>query len=84
MLANAIEHAEQKPIEVKIKGNESAVSVGVRDYGQGMNETDLERVFDRFWRADPARQRTLGGTGLGLSISIEDAKLHEGDLSVWA
>lgn len=84
LLANAIEHAEQKPIEVKIKGNESAVSVGVRDYGQGMNETDLERVFDRFWRADPARQRTLGGTGLGLSISIEDAKLHEGDLSVWA
>ena len=83
LLANAIEHAEQKPIEVSIKSNDCAISVGVRDYGQGMNSEDLNRVFDRFWRADPARQRTLGGTGLGLSISIEDAKLHNGDLAVW-
>ena len=49
-----------------------------------MSQEDLARVFDRFWRADPARQRTLGGTGLGLSISIEDAKLHNGELTVWA
>jgi two-component system sensor histidine kinase MtrB len=84
LLANAIEHAEHKPIEVSVKASESAVSVSVRDYGQGMSESDLDRVFDRFWRADPARQRTLGGTGLGLSISIEDAKLHAGELQVWA
>ena len=49
-----------------------------------MNSEDLDRVFDRFWRADPARQRTLGGTGLGLSISVEDAKLHHGNIEVWA
>lgn len=84
LLANAIEHAEQKPIEVSVKANDSAVSVGVLDHGQGMSQEDLARVFDRFWRADPARQRTLGGTGLGLSISIEDAKLHNGELTVWA
>lgn len=84
LLANAIEHAEHKSIEVSVKASESAVSVSVRDYGQGMSESDLDRVFDRFWRADPARQRTLGGTGLGLSISIEDAKLHAGELQVWA
>lgn len=84
LLANAIEHAEEKQIEVTIKSNDSAISVGVRDFGQGMNSEDLDRVFDRFWRADPARQRTLGGTGLGLSISIEDAKLHNGNISVWA
>lgn len=84
LLVNAIEHAEQKPIEVCLRSNESAVSVGVRDFGQGMSPADLDRVFDRFWRADPARQRTLGGTGLGLSISIEDAKLHKGELNVWA
>ena len=84
LLANAIEHANEKPIEVTIKSNDTAISVGVRDYGQGMNAEDLDRVFDRFWRADPARKRTLGGTGLGLSISVEDAKLHRGDINVWA
>ena len=40
-------------------------------------------VFNRFWRADPARARTTGGTGLGLSISMEDAHLHGGWLQVW-
>src|SRR5699024_5303775 len=44
---------------------------------------DAQRVFDRFWRADPSRARTLGGTGLGLSISAEDARLHEGWLQAW-
>ena len=40
-------------------------------------------VFDRFWRADPARARTTGGTGLGLAIALEDAHLHGGWLQVW-
>jgi two-component system sensor histidine kinase MtrB len=40
-------------------------------------------VFNRFWRADPARARTTGGTGLGLAISLEDAQLHGGWLQVW-
>ena len=40
-------------------------------------------VFNRFWRADPARARTSGGTGLGLSISLEDAHLHGGWLQAW-
>ena len=40
-------------------------------------------VFNRFWRADPARARTTGGTGLGLSISLEDAHLHGGWLQAW-
>ena len=39
-------------------------------------------VFDRFWRGDPARNRTTGGTGLGLAISLEDARLHGGFLQV--
>jgi signal transduction histidine kinase len=84
LITNAVEHSESKSIEVTIKSNDSAISIGVRDYGQGMNTEDIGRVFDRFWRADPARKRTLGGTGLGLSISIEDAKLHSGDLAAWA
>ena len=40
-------------------------------------------VFDRFWRADPARARTTGGTGLGLAIALEDARLHGGWLQAW-
>ncbi len=56
----------------------------MRDYGVGMTPAAMERVFDRFWRADPSRQRTTGGTGLGLAISLEDAALHGGWLEVWS
>ncbi len=49
-----------------------------------MDAGQLERVFDRFWRADPSRQRTTGGTGLGLAIATEDAQLHGGNIDVWS
>jgi two-component system sensor histidine kinase MtrB len=60
------------------------VAIGVRDFGMGMKPEDAEHVFDRFWRADPSRKRTIGGTGLGLSIAMGDAKLHGGELAVWS
>jgi len=84
LLANAIEHGESKPIVVEVGMNETAVAVSVTDSGIGMQQLELERVFDRFWRADPARKRTTGGTGLGLAISLEDTLLHGGALDVWA
>jgi two-component system sensor histidine kinase MtrB len=84
LLANAIEHGESKPIVVEVGMNENAVAVSVTDRGVGMGKLEVERVFDRFWRADPARQRTTGGTGLGLAISLEDTLLHGGELDVWA
>ena len=59
------------------------VAIGVRDYGIGFSSKDRASLFDRFWRADPARARTRGGTGLGLSIAMEDAKLHQGTLEAW-
>lgn len=83
LLSNAIDHAEGKPINVTIKQDESAVAVGVRDHGVGLDKTSALRVFDRFWRADPSRSRIRGGTGLGLSIALEDARLHNGELEVF-
>ena len=83
LLVNAVEHCEGSTIDVQVATNESCVSISVRDHGQGIAEADIPRIFGRFWRADPARPRTLGGTGLGLSISAEDAELHGGKIDVW-
>lgn len=83
LLVNAVEHAEGSPVEVAVAADARAVAVTVRDHGVGMTAAEAEHVFDRFWRADPARARTTGGTGLGLSISAEDARLHGGWLEAW-
>ncbi|MEY4877915.1 MAG: hypothetical protein RIR72_330 [Actinomycetota bacterium] len=84
LLGNAIDHAEGNPVDLTIKDSQSAVSIAVRDYGVGIATHHLERVFDRFWRADPSRSRIRGGTGLGLSIAREDANLHGGDIQLWS
>ena len=83
LLVNAIEHAEGTAVEVTVAADQRAVAVTVRDRGVGMTAQEAEHVFDRFWRADPARARTMGGTGLGLAISLEDAHLHGGWLEAW-
>jgi two-component system sensor histidine kinase MtrB len=83
-VGNAIDHGEGKPIVTFIDSNEEAVSIAVRDWGVGMKPEEVDRVFDRFWRADPSRQRTTGGTGLGLAIATEDATAHGGRIDVWS
>ncbi|MDA1358584.1 MtrAB system histidine kinase MtrB [Glycomyces luteolus] len=80
LVSNAIEHAEGRPVEIRIAESDTAVAVSVRDHGVGLKPGHADRVFDRFWRADPSRNRKTGGTGLGLAISLEDAKLHSGTL----
>jgi len=82
LLLNAIHHGGGV-IEVTLAANKTAAAITVRDHGPGMDSDEVLRVFDRFWRADPARSRHAGGTGLGLSISREDARLHGGWLQVW-
>lgn len=84
LVGNAIEHGEGNAIVVTIDSNASAIAIGVRDWGVGMNLEATSHVFDRFWRADPSRKRTLGGTGLGLAIAREDAAVHGGLLEVWS
>jgi len=83
-LSNAIDHGEGGPIELWVDSTSTAVSFAVRDHGLGMPSADVERVFDRFWRADPSRQRQSGGTGLGLAIALGYAKLHGGVIDVWS
>ncbi|MBL0885842.1 MtrAB system histidine kinase MtrB [Myceligenerans indicum] len=83
LVVNAIEHSEGRPVEVTVGQDASAVAVVVRDYGVGMTKPQVEHVFNRFWRADPARARTTGGSGLGLAIAHEDARLHAGRLEAW-
>jgi two-component system sensor histidine kinase MtrB len=83
LVGNAIEHGSGRPVEITLAANRTAAAVTVRDFGVGLTSAEAQHVFDRFWRADPSRVRTVGGSGLGLSISLEDARLHGGWLQVW-
>ncbi|MEU5402071.1 MtrAB system histidine kinase MtrB [Streptomyces sp. NPDC005963] len=83
LVVNAVEHGEGRDVVVRMAVAGGAVAIAVRDYGVGLKPGEATRVFNRFWRADPARARTTGGTGLGLSIAVEDARLHGGWLQAW-
>lgn len=81
LLANAAKYSGSTIVEIEVAQNAESVSLAVRDFGIGLAGEENLRVFDRFWRADPARAQ--GGTGLGLAISREDAALHGGTLRAW-
>jgi two-component system, OmpR family, sensor histidine kinase MtrB len=83
LVTNAIDHAETRDVVVRVAHDEHAAAIAVRDYGVGLSAGESAMVFNRFWRADPARARTSGGTGLGLSIALEDTHLHGGWLQAW-
>ncbi len=90
LVTNAIDHAHRDQaradtalVVLRVAGDEQAAAIAVRDYGVGLAPGESAMVFNRFWRADPARARTSGGTGLGLSISMEDTHLHGGWLQAW-
>jgi two-component system sensor histidine kinase MtrB len=83
LLANAVDHGEGRPVRLRMAVDEHALAVTVRDYGIGLRQGEADLVFNRFWRADPSRNRHTGGTGLGLAISVEDARLHGGGLDAW-
>ena len=79
LLYNAIEHGESRPIDVYV-GQTPRIWVLRCDHGIGLSEDEAVQVFNRFWRADTSRKRTLGGTGLGLSIVAEgcaSARWHD-------
>ena len=83
LLVNAVEHGEGRDVVVTVAADRDTVAIAVRDHGVGLGPGEEQLVFERFWRADPSRARTVGGTGLGLAISFEDARLHGGWLQAW-
>ncbi|WP_445341367.1 MtrAB system histidine kinase MtrB [Bifidobacterium sp. ESL0820] len=82
LVNNAIDFAEDGPVQLRLAVSEQAVVFSVRDWGTGIAPEDLTHIFERFWRADPSRSRLTGGTGLGLSIALDNTNLMHGLLQV--
>lgn len=85
LISNAINYSSDLTrITIGVNLNEPMVEISVADQGIGIPEPDLERIFERFYRVDPARSRATGGTGLGLSIVKHVCVNHGGEVMVWS
>ena len=83
LIENAVQHTrEQDTIEVAVRRRDGTAVVSFRDTGTGIPDEDLDRIFDRFARADPGRSRHTGGFGLGLSIVRAIVEAHLGTIHV--
>ena len=87
MLTNLVDNAIKfnrrgGSVSVAFERGDAADSISVADTGEGMTSEQMERIFERFYRADRARSREVGGTGLGLAIVKHLAKLHGGEVTV--
>ena len=85
LVENAVNYSpEDTRVAVTAKRVGDMVEISVTDQGVGIPDQDLNRIFERFYRVDPARSRITGGTGLGLAIVKHIAATHGGDVSVWS
>jgi two-component system sensor histidine kinase SenX3 len=85
LIENAINYSpDGTKVAVALRSSDGLCEISVSDQGIGIPERDLERIFERFYRVDPARSRQTGGTGLGLSIVKHVVQNHGGDVSVWS
>ncbi len=85
LIANAIKYSpDNTRVGVGVRSSKGFVEIAVTDQGVGIPEADLDRVFERFYRVDPARSRATGGTGLGLAIVKHVVGNHGGDVRVWS
>lgn len=85
LVENAVSYSpEHTKVSIVTKRNDGIVEISVTDQGIGIAEENLNRIFERFYRVDPARSRLTGGTGLGLSIVKHVALNHGGDVKVWS
>ncbi|MFJ3032773.1 two-component system, OmpR family, sensor histidine kinase SenX3 [Curtobacterium sp. 314Chir4.1] len=85
LIANAVKYSpDGTRVGVGVRSAKGFVEIAVTDQGVGIPEADLDRVFERFYRVDPARSRATGGTGLGLAIVKHVVGNHGGDVRVWS
>jgi two-component system sensor histidine kinase SenX3 len=85
LVANAVSYsAPDSTVLVTTKSDDGSVEISVVDQGIGIPSQEIDRIFERFYRVDPARHRSTGGTGLGLSIVKHVAATHGGDIRVWS
>ena len=85
LVDNAVAYSpEHTRVAVGVRERQDYVEITVSDQGIGIPESELDRIFERFYRVDPARSRRTGGTGLGLSIAKHIAAAHRGELTVWS
>jgi two-component system sensor histidine kinase SenX3 len=85
LIANAIQYSpDNSRIGIGVSNVNNTIEIAVTDQGIGIPEEDRARVFERFFRIDPARSRNTGGSGLGLSIVKHVVQNHGGDIRVWS
>lgn len=85
LIENAINYSEDgTKVSINREIEDGIVNISVIDQGIGISDSDIERIFERFYRVDPARSRETGGTGLGLAIVKHVALNHGGDIAVWS
>jgi two-component system, OmpR family, sensor histidine kinase SenX3 len=85
LVGNAVNYSpDRTKVVVAVRREGDLAEISVTDQGIGIPEQDLKRIFERFYRVDPARSRMTGGTGLGLSIVKHIAATHGGDVAVWS
>jgi two-component system sensor histidine kinase SenX3 len=85
LVANAVSYsAPDSTVLVTTRADAGSVEISVVDQGIGIPPEEIDRIFERFYRVDPARHRSTGGTGLGLSIVKHVAATHGGEVRVWS
>jgi two-component system sensor histidine kinase SenX3 len=85
LIANAIQYSpDSSRIGIGVTESDGIVEIAVTDQGVGIADEERDRVFERFYRSDPARSRNTGGSGLGLAIVKHVAQNHGGDVRVWS
>lgn len=85
LVENAINYSpENTKVSISTTIENGVINIAVTDQGIGISEAEQDRIFERFYRVDPARSRQTGGTGLGLSIVKHVASKHGGEVKIWS